>query len=82
MLPICPVRYKVAVSYKHARGVFVGASLEAGNAWANRSSVTLRDLRLGSSVFLGADTSVGPVYFSLVHAPKGYSGIYVFVGRP
>jgi NTE family protein len=65
-----------------ARGVFVGASLEAGNAWANRSSITARDLRIGSSLFLGADTGVGPVYFSVVHAPRGYSGIYVFVGRP
>jgi NTE family protein len=64
------------------RGVFVGGSLEAGNAWANRNSANFKELRLGTSLFLGADTSVGPVYVSLVHAPKGYSGIYIFVGRP
>ena len=42
----------------------------------------LGQLRLGSSLFLGADTGIGPVYLSLVHAPKGYTGLYLFVGRP
>lgn len=65
-----------------ARALFAGATLELGNAWERGDTPRLRDLRLGSSVFLGADTGVGPVYLALVHAPKGFTGVYFFLGRP
>ena len=59
-----------------------GASLEAGNAWLDRSDIGWKGLRTGSSLFVGADTGLGPLYLSLVHAPKGYTGLYLFLGRP
>ena len=65
-----------------ARAVFLGGSLELGNAWDDRDAVNLRRLRVGSSVYLGADTGVGPFYLALVHAPKGYTGLYLLLGRP
>lgn len=65
-----------------ARALFAGASLEAGNAWLDRSDVSWRGLKAGSSLFVGADTGLGPLYLSLVHAPKGYTGLYLFLGRP
>ncbi|WP_342129293.1 patatin-like phospholipase family protein [Hydrogenophaga sp. OTU3427] len=65
-----------------ARALFAGGSLELGNAWPRGSAMRLRDLRLGSSLFLGADTAVGPVYLALVHAPRGFTGVYFFLGRP
>ncbi len=64
------------------RGLFVGATLEAGNAWAQASEVNLGDLRTGTSLFVGADTGLGPVYFGLTHAPRGSTGLYLFIGRP
>ena len=64
------------------RGFFVGATLEAGNAWARWSEVRARELRSGMSAFLGADTGLGPVYFGLTYAPRGSAGLYLFVGRP
>ncbi len=64
------------------RGAFVGATLEAGNAWARASQVSLRDLRTGMSVFVGADTGLGPLYFGVTHAPRGSTGLYLFIGRP
>ncbi len=64
------------------RGFFVGATLEAGNAWQRWSEVRSRDLRSGGSLFLGADTGLGPVYFGLTYAPQGSAGLYLFVGRP
>jgi NTE family protein len=64
------------------RGVFIGATLEAGNTWSRWSDADLADLRNGSSVFVGADTGLGPVYFGLAHAPRGSTGLYLFVGRP
>ncbi|WP_372656563.1 patatin-like phospholipase family protein [Hydrogenophaga sp.] len=65
-----------------ARAVFAGASLEMGNAWINRKDVGFNQLRVGSSLFLGADTGLGPFYLSVVHAPQGYTGLYLFLGRP
>lgn len=65
-----------------ARALFAGASLEAGNAWQDRSDIAWRGLKAGSSLFVGADTGLGPLYLSLVHAPKGYTGLYLFLGRP
>ena len=57
-------------------------TLEAGNAWTRRQDLSLSDLRTGSSLFMGADTSVGPLYFGVTYAPRGHSGVYLFLGRP
>lgn len=65
-----------------ARALFVGGTAEVGNAWNSASAASLRDLRTGFSLYVGADTSMGPVYFSLVHAPRGQTGLYLFIGRP
>ncbi len=64
------------------RGFFAGFSLEAGNAWRERGDVSLGDLRSGMSAFIGADTGLGPLYLGLVHAPRGDTGLYLFLGRP
>ncbi len=73
---------RLPVSPGIARALFAGASLELGNAWTRRKDMRLSDLRLGSSLFLGADTGIGPIYLSLVHAPRGFTGVYFFLGRP
>lgn len=65
-----------------SRGFFVGGTLEAGNAWASRRDISLKDLRYASSVFLGSDTGLGPLYVGLGYAPRGGTAFYVFIGRP
>ncbi|HEX5806617.1 MAG TPA: patatin-like phospholipase family protein [Macromonas sp.] len=65
-----------------ARAWFAGGSLELGNAWNSTQDMSWNDLRAGSSLFIGADTGFGPLYLSLVHAPRGYTGIYFLLGRP
>ncbi|WP_158218897.1 patatin-like phospholipase family protein [Roseateles aquatilis] len=65
-----------------SRGFFVGGTLEAGNAWASRRDINLKDLRYGSSIFLGSDTGLGPLYVGIGYAPKGGTALYVFIGRP
>ena len=65
-----------------ARGFFVGASLEAGNAWDDRSQLSLTHLRGGGSLYLGADTGIGPMYLGLTYAPRGELGVALFIGRP
>lgn len=77
---------RMASSPGLARAWYVGGSLEAGAVWSQSTAQSLlqgRDRwRFGSSLFVGADSGIGPVYFSLVHAPKGYTGLYFMLGRP
>lgn len=73
---------RLPYSFGFARGLFAGGSLEAGNAWLARGDISLGDLRAGSSLFIGADTGFGPLYLSVVSAPRGYTGLYLFLGRP
>lgn len=65
-----------------ARAFFVGATAEVGNAWATREAAKLGDVRTGMSVYFGADTGFGPLYLALTHAPRGSSGVMLFLGRP
>jgi NTE family protein len=65
-----------------ARAYFVGATLEAGNAWQSREDIRAGALRTGMSLFVGADTGLGPLYFALTHAPLGQTGVVLFMGRP
>ncbi|MEN9420344.1 MAG: hypothetical protein RI988_3965 [Pseudomonadota bacterium] len=64
------------------RGFFVGGTIERGNAWLQRADISLRDLRTGSSLFVGADTGLGPMYLGLTYAPRGTAGLVFFIGRP
>ena len=64
------------------RGFFVGATLEAGNAWERRGDLSLGDLRGGGSLFLGADTGLGPLYLGVVQARRGGPGLVLQLGRP
>jgi len=73
---------RLANSPVFARGFYVGASLEAGNAWTDRSDMSLAHLRGGGSVYLGADTGLGPMYLGITYAPRGELGVALFIGRP
>ncbi|MBI5256060.1 MAG: patatin-like phospholipase family protein [Burkholderiales bacterium] len=64
------------------RGFFVGASFELGNAWQRSADIRPSDLRTGMSLFVGADTGMGPLYLGLTYAPRGSAGLVLFIGRP
>jgi NTE family protein len=73
---------RIQDSFLFTRGAFYGATLEAGNAWAAAKQARLGDLRTGMSLFVGADTGLGPMYFGLTYAPLGSTALYLFIGRP
>jgi len=64
------------------RAFFVGATAEAGNAWISQQELRDGSLRTGMSLFFGADTGFGPLYLALTHAPRGQTGVVLFLGRP
>jgi len=64
------------------RGTYFGSSLEAGNAWDRFEDVGKGRLRWGGSLYLGADTAIGPVYGAVGYSPVRGATLMLFVGRP
>ncbi len=61
--------------------LYAGLSLEAGNVWQSRSDATFSTLSKNGSLFLGADTILGPVYLGAGSDTTGESAFYLFLGR-
>ena len=61
-------------------GVFLGASLEAGNTWNVGSDVSLSYLKTAGSLFLGGETPLGPVYVGYGLGERGHSALYFQLG--
>lgn len=60
--------------------VYVGASIEAGNTWADRADL-FRNMRLGGSAFVAIGTPLGPAYLSYGMADGGEKAVYIFLGQ-
>lgn len=65
-----------------SRALFAGGTLEAARVWDNTAERASSKAKYGLSLYVGADTLIGPVYLGLVHAPRQSTGLYLFVGRP
>ena len=61
---------------------YAGFTLEAGNVWEFSDEIGFDDLRYGASLFLGAETPIGPVYFAVGHSDNGDNAVYFYVGNP
>jgi NTE family protein len=61
-------------------GVYLGGSIETGNAWAG--SPSLSDLRFAGSLFVAADTAIGPLYVGYGRADRGQHSFYLALGLP
>ncbi len=61
---------------------YFGASLEWGGTWQGRDDIGLSNTLVAGSLFLGADTFLGPLYGAYGHAEGGEDAIYLFLGKP
>ncbi|WP_295454058.1 patatin-like phospholipase family protein [uncultured Thiodictyon sp.] len=64
------------------RGIYLGGSLEVGTLEHTDAGWTRPGTRFGSSLFLGADTWLGPAFLALGIAGDGSTTTYIMVGRP
>jgi NTE family protein len=64
------------------RGIYLGGSLEVGAIRDTIEVLTEPKTRFGSSIFLGADTWLGPAYLGLGVSAEGDSTGYFLLGRP
>ena len=62
--------------------VYMGASLETGNVWQQRSAIGIDSALMAGSVFVGLDTYVGPVFIAAGFAEGGQTNFYLSVGAP
>jgi NTE family protein len=60
---------------------YAGLSVEAGNAWFDRSEMGFGDLRKDASLFFGVDTPLGPLYLATGFDESGDKAFYLFLGR-
>ncbi len=64
------------------RGVYLGGSLEVGAIGDTIDFLTEPKTRFGSSLFLGADTWLGPAYLGVGVGGDGEATGYFLLGRP
>ena len=60
--------------------IYLGGSLEVGNTWDNLEDVSFGSLRPAGSVFVGADTPLGPFIFA-GGLTRGNGALYLILGR-
>ncbi|HXH03421.1 MAG TPA: patatin-like phospholipase family protein [Candidatus Competibacteraceae bacterium] len=65
-----------------SRDFFVGGTLELGGVWDDLEEIDPIELRGAGSVFVGADTLVGPIYLGYGYTEGGENSVYLFIGRP
>jgi NTE family protein len=63
-------------------GLHVGASLEAGRVGTPVVATQDTGLIKSASLFLGADTPIGPLYLGYGRADTGFGSVYLYLGRP
>lgn len=61
--------------------IYVGATMETGNVWNRREDMSLNDLRWSSSLFVGADTPIGPLYLGGAIGDGGQASAFLFIGQ-
>jgi NTE family protein len=64
------------------RAIYAGASIETGEIWGDARGFHLNDIVMAGSVFLAADTFIGPLYLGIGLAEGGDAAIYLQLGPP
>ena len=62
--------------------VYLGASLEKGNIWSDRSDISFDSAITAGSVFMGLDTAAGSIFVSAGFAEDNRSSFYFSFGMP
>lgn len=60
---------------------YVGASFEYGNVWEDRDDMSWDSGIAAGSLFLGADTPLGPLYLGYGHAEQGRNSGFMYLGK-
>lgn len=61
--------------------VYLGTSIESGNVWVLKENMSATDLITAGSLFIGTDTSMGPLAVGAGYAENGDSTIFLSIGK-
>ncbi|HEX4823929.1 MAG TPA: patatin-like phospholipase family protein [Candidatus Polarisedimenticolaceae bacterium] len=61
--------------------MYAGVSAEAGNVYVEGDPVTVKSLRTAGSLFIGADTVLGPAYIGYGREQSGQNAAYLIIGQ-
>ena len=61
--------------------IYAGFSLEAGDAWNDGQYRNLHDLKKSMSVYVAADTFLGPFYLAFASSEEGEDSFYLYLGE-
>ena len=59
---------------------YLGASLEAGNAWQDSDDISFDNTISAGSVFMGFDTPIGPLYAGYGATDTNQQSAFIFLG--
>jgi NTE family protein len=61
--------------------IYLGASIEAGNVWQSRRTISADNTLVAGSIFVVFDTLLGPVYLAYARAEGNQQSAYLFLGQ-
>ncbi|MFH2122485.1 MAG: patatin-like phospholipase family protein [Pseudomonadota bacterium] len=61
--------------------LYLGGSIETGNAWGEGEAMTVDTFKPAGSVFVGFDSVAGPLYIGYGRAEESMDAIYLYLGR-
>jgi NTE family protein len=73
--------YRLGEGGRFINGYYAGGSLEAGNVSDRLNGPAQPGLIFGSSLFVAADTLMGPIYLAAGYAEGNHYAFYLFLGR-
>jgi NTE family protein len=77
---LASVAYYRRISDMKLLPAYLGGSIEYGNAWQDSSDIALDNGIFNGSLFLGADTPIGPLYLGLGLAEGGKHTAFLYLG--
>nr|WP_321265745.1 patatin-like phospholipase family protein [uncultured Sulfurimonas sp.] len=61
--------------------IYAGFSLEVGDAWDDGEHINSKDIKESASVYVAADTLLGPFYFAFASSKDGEDSFYLYLGE-
>ena len=81
-IALATVAYYRRLNNMDLLSAFAGFTLETGNVWDFADEIGFDDLRSSGSVYVGAETPLGPVYAALGYDDSGEATAYFYLGNP
>ena len=61
---------------------YVGASIEGGQLWSDRSDIDAGELITAGSIYVAVDTPIGPIFVAYGRTEESLDAIYLSIGWP